>query len=334
MALDEINEAGGIRGRRIRIIKRDDENITGKGLIIAQEYAENPDVVAVIGHYESYVTTSASVVYQYYGILLISTVATNPKLTHEGFSLVFRMVPDDTIYGQRLARFCLKQGYKRVLVYQQVGAVGRDLADSFAVASEGLDIQILDWQKYDSFTSREDFQRLLARARDRYRFDAIFLAGHFSQSGVFIDTARKMGIGTPIIGGLNLERAELLKIVGPKVDNVFLPTTFDPAPPEKRVRQFVNTFKKRYGKIPDTLAAQAYDTVHALAYAIRKAGTTAPPKMAEALHSAERLEGMAGPVHFDAQGNRLGTNIIIKVIKDGQFQYLPSEANAPPGASK
>lgn len=91
----------------------------------------------------------------------------------------------------------------------------------------------------------------------------------------------------------------------------------------------MDAFKKHYGKIP-----QAYDAVHALAYAIKKAGSTAPPKMAKALCSAQGLEGMAGPVHFDGRGNRLGTNIAIKMIKDGRFEYLPSEEGHPSGASK
>lgn len=325
MAVDEINAAGGVLDRRIRIIKRDDKDTVGRGVIIAQEYAENPDLVAVIGHYESFVTMSASVVYQYYGILLLSTVATNPRLTREGFSLIFRMVPDDTVYGNKLAVFCLKQGYKRILVYQQIGAVGRDLADAFVIAAEEVDMAILYMQKYDSFTTREDFRKLLLRSNQRYQFDAILLTGQLPQSGIFIDTAREMGMEKPIIRGLDLERTELLKMIGPKVSNIFLPTTFNPDSAEKRVRRFVEAFKRRYGKVPDTLAAQAYDTVHTLAYAIKQAGSTAPPKMAEALHSVKGLEGLAGPISFDDQGNRLGTNIAIKVIKNGRFEYLPSE---------
>lgn len=325
MAVEEINAAGGILDRRIRIIKRDDKDIVRKGVIIAQEYAENPDMVAIIGHYESFVTMSASVVYQYYGILLLSTAATAPELTREGFSLIFRMVPDDTIYGKKLAKFCLKHRYKRILVFQQITPAGRDLANAFVIAALEMGIEILYRQEYDFFTTENDFQRLLLRANERYRFDAILLTGQLAQSGTFIDIAREMGIEKPIIGGLDLERAELLKMVGPKVSNIFLPTTFNPDSAEKRVRRFVEAFKRRYGKVPDTQAAQAYDTVHTLAYAIKQAGCTAPPKMAEALYSVKGLEGMTGPISFDAQGNRLGTNIVIKVVKDGRFEYLPYE---------
>jgi branched-chain amino acid transport system substrate-binding protein len=244
------------------------------------------------------------------------------------------MIPDDRVYGNRLAGFCLKQGYKRSLVYQQIGTAGRDLANAFVVAAEEAGIAILYRQKYDSFTTRKDFQKLLLRSNQRYQFDAILLAGQFPQSGIFIDTARKMGIEKPIIGGVALERTKLLKMIAPKTGNVFMPTTFDPDSTGKGVRRFVEAFKKRYGKAPDTMAAQAYDTVHTLAYAIKQAGSTAPPKMAEALHSTKGLEGLAGPISFDDQGNRLGTNIAIKVIKNGRFEYLPSEDSSLSGISK
>lgn len=325
MAVDEINTAGGILDRQIRIIKRDDEGSEGKAVIIAQEYAKNPDLVAVIGHYPLSDAMSVSVFYQYYGILLLSTIATNPRLTREGFSFIFRMVPDDMLYGNKLARFCLKQRYKGVLVYQQVVAAGRDLADPFVIAAVDMGVTILHRQRYDSFTTSEDFRKLLLRSNQRFQFDALFISGRFSQCVTFIDTARELGIKKPIIGGVVLERADFLKMIASKTGNIFMPTTFDPNSTEKRVRRFVEAFKRRYGKIPDVLAAQVYDAVYTLAYAIKQAGSTAPPKMAEALHSAKGLEGLAGPISFDAQGNRLGTNIVIKVVKDGRFEYLPSE---------
>ena len=123
MAVDEINEAGGLLGRKIKLIKRDDESSVEKGVLIAQEFGETSGIVAVVGHYESFVTIPASVVYQYYGILMLSTVDTDPDLTDQGFSLVFRTTPDDTVYGNRLADFCLEKNYDRFVLYLHRDAI-------------------------------------------------------------------------------------------------------------------------------------------------------------------------------------------------------------------
>lgn len=334
LAMTEINDGGGILGRRLQIIKRDDEGSVEKGIKIAQEFSENPDFVAVIGHYQSFVTIPASVVYQYYGILLLSTAAMNPGLTREGFSLIFRTVPDDNAFGRRLAAFCASRGYNGIVVYHDGDEDGRDLADGFETAAKMVGVTVVDRQGYDPYTSKEDFRKILDRWQQNFSFDAIFLAGRLPRAAVFINTAREKGVQTPIIGGLAMDRKALLKMLSKKIGNVFVPTTFNPNSDEKKIQRFVQAFKKRYNKIPDSLAAQGYDTVHMLAYAIKKAQSTSPPEIARALYSAQGFEGLTGDFRFNAQGDCTNSQINIKVVKNGRFEYLPSEDSSPSGTSK
>ena len=322
LAMDEINDAGGILGRRIRVVKRDDEGKLKKGIQIAQEFADNPNIVAVIGHYQPFVTIPASVIYQYYGILLLSTVVTDPKLTREGFSLVFRTVPDDNAFCARLNTLSARKGLNQFLLYHDSTVTGRSLADAFEIATEQAGITILDQQSYNRYTTVRDFKRILTLWKQSYSFEAIFVAGGLPKAGLFIKTARNMGVNQPILGGLVLDDKKLLPILGNKVSDVFVPTTFDPDSQKSQVQKFVKDFKKRYGRIPLTLAAQGYDTVHALAEAIKQAGSTSPPAMAKALLSGKGFQGLTGPVYFDAQGKRLATNIGIKEVKNGQFVHL------------
>ena len=325
MAMDEINDAGGILGRRIRLVRRDDEGKVEKGIQIAQKFADNPNIVAVIGHYQSFVTIPASVIYQYYGILLLSTVVTDPKLTREGFSLVFRTVPDDNAFCAKLNTLSARKGVNQFLLYHDSTESGRSLADAFEIANEQAGITILDQQSYNRYTTVRDFKRVLTLWKQSYSFEAIFVAGGLPMAGSFIKTARNMGVNQPILGGLVLDDKKLLPILGDTVTDVFVPTTFDPNSQESQVRKFVKDFKKRYGKIPLTLAAQGYDTVYALAEAIKRAGSTSPPAMAKALLLGSGFQGLTGRVYFDARGRRLGTNIGIKEVKDGQFVYLQTK---------
>lgn len=322
MAMDEINHSGGVLGRKIRVLKRDDESNVKKGILIAQKLGENPEVVAVVGHYESFITIPASVVYQYYGLLMLSTVDTNPDLTRQGFSLVFRTVPNDIEYGKRVAEFCRGKGFNQLLVMLQRSEYGRDFSDAFATVAQSAALHILDGASYDRMTSAKELQRILKLWKERYSFDAILLSGELPRSATIIREARRIGIKQPIIGGIAMDQKRILTLVGKETKDVFLPTNFDPHSKSTEVQEFVKNFQKRYGRMPDVMAAQGYDTVHALAYAIKKAGSTVPSEMAKALRSANNLRGATGNMWFSKDGDRIMDRIFIKMVEDGQFNYL------------
>ena len=99
LAVDEVNAAGGIRGRRLRIQREDDHESVDGGRLVAQRLAANPDVVAVIGHMQSYVTLPAAAIYEQAGLVLIAPASTDPALTRQGYQHVFRAIFTDTQVG-------------------------------------------------------------------------------------------------------------------------------------------------------------------------------------------------------------------------------------------
>src|SRR5690606_24523605 len=112
MAVEEINAAGGVLGRPLLTIKQDDRSDVTQGRLIAQQFADNLDLVAVIGHSDSFVSLPASATYQFAGLLMLSPGSTNPALTMQGFDLVFRNVPTDDDIGRQLATYALTAGYR------------------------------------------------------------------------------------------------------------------------------------------------------------------------------------------------------------------------------
>lgn len=323
MAVDEIHGAGGILGRKIRIIREYDRGGEDRGIAVAEQYSQNQDLVAVIGHYALSHIMPVSVICQYQGILLLSTLPMDPGLTRQGFPLIFRMVPDETVYGKTLAEFCLKQNFRRILVFQQIVPKARDLANTFAISAQDMGLSIVERERFDSFTTHEEFCKILARSKRRFQFDAILVSGGGSQSAAFINAAEKLSMRVPVLADVVFAENDLSEMMGAKVEDVFLPTCFDPDAAEKNVRRFVKKFRKRFGKPPDALAAQAYDAVYTLAHAIKEAKTASPPKMAGALHKTKGFTGLTGPISFDAQGNRLGARMGMAVLKEGRFVYLP-----------
>lgn len=325
LAVAEINGTDGLLNKRkIRLLKRDDHGSVMEGVTIAQEYAQNEDLVAVIGHYQSFVTVPASVLYQYYGILLVSTVLTNPGLTQQGFSLIFRTVPDDPAFGQKLADFCQQKGLENIIVYHDRGDYGRDLADAFEMATETAGVAVAHREAFDSYTTPEQFRSTLRDWQQRFAFDAILLAGDSAKSFAFIREIRKGGFKKPILGSIAFDKPDMLKRLGSNADNVYLATTFNPNSKQETIQRFVHAFKGRYRKMPDAFAAEGYNAVYTLAYAIRQANSTSPPKIAEALRSSPAIQGVTGSYCFYPNGQCDSNRIFIKYAQKGRFVYLPS----------
>ena len=320
LATSQINAKGGLLHRKIRLIKKDDHGSATDGVRIAQQLAENQNLVAVIGHYQSFVTIPASVIYQYYGIMLLSTIITDPGLTQQGFGLIFRTVPADAAFGRKLAEFCRRKGYQNILVYHDRTAYGRDLANAFEIATEAQGISVIDRETFDSYTRGKQFLRKLRDWQRRYDFDAVLLAGDSTQSALFIKTARENGFDKPILGSIAFDKPYLWKRLGQDADKLYFATPFNRNSRDKRVQAFMAAFRKKYHKAPDAFAIEGYDTVRTLAYAIEHAKSTAPLKMARALRAAPAIHGLTGTFCFYSSGQCDNTNIQIVSIDTAHTQ--------------
>lgn len=322
LALEEINSAGGIRGRRVRIVKGDDESSVTMGQQVAQRFVENVDMVAVIGHVDSYVSIPTSIIYEYHGMLMISPYSTNPKLTRQGFRRVFRTTPDDEVFGTQLARFAHRQGYEALLIYYIRDDYGTGLANAFEKECEVLGIAVQDRLAYDSFSGERVFRKDLGYWQDNFEFDALFVAGAVPQAAVFIKEARALGIEVPIFGGDGLDTPELIAQAGEAAEGTFVGSTFRVDDPRPDAQAFLAAFERKYGKMPDAEAAQGYDTVMVLVRGMREAGSTVPDEIAEALRSMAPWNGATGQYAFDDKGDLVDREILIKVVRDGRLVYF------------
>jgi branched-chain amino acid transport system substrate-binding protein len=321
MALNEVNESGGALGRRIRIVREDDEGKVSKGRIVAQKFADNLDMVAVIGHYNSYISIPTSVVYEYYGLLMLSPTSTSPALTRrQGFKLVFRNIPTDAEVARQLADFAtLQEGYRRLMIYYVKDAYGRGLANAFEKRAEEGGGYVVDRLSYDSTSDERYFRKNLTFWKNNFTFDAIFLAGVVPQAAEFISEARRLGITVPILGGDGLDSPQLWEVGGIGVEGTIVGTYFHPDDPRGVVQRFVEAFGTKYGRRPDAWAAQGYDAVKLLAHVMEEAGTTVPHKMAETLRSTRNWPGVTGPHSFNENGDVMGKPIVIKVVRNRSF---------------
>ncbi len=314
LAIDELNQKGGILvERKIIPLIYDDQGKADIGQKIAREIAHNLDVIAVIGHRFSSVAIPVSITYEKEGILFISTGSTNPMLTAHKNQYIFRNIPNDKDIGEALAKLAKRQGFKKILVIFERGDYGKRLSDFFKEKAIKQGMTIFQTRSY--FNKERDFRALIEDAQSA-QIDAIFLAGFLPQAAEVIKQTRTMGVHAPFIGGDSLENPDLWDKAEMDAIGTYVASVFDPEY-SKKSKAFVKRFKEKYKKPPDAKAAQGYDAVNLLAWAIENNRTTVPIEIATALRYMKRWENVVGPYRFKKNGDITSRTIHIKVLSPG-----------------
>ena len=323
MAVDEINAAGGVLGRPLTMLREDDHESVDRGRLVAQRFAQNLDVVAVIGHMQSYVSLPAAAIYDLSGLVHLAPTATDPRLTEQGYRRLFRMTFTDREIGAQMAEFAAARDYDRMAIYYIRNAYGRGLANAFEERALEQNIVIADRQSYDpnSVAGERALTGILAAWRD-LDLRAIFVAGEPRQAAAMIRAARASDIAVPVLGGDALGTSSFVSLGGRAVDGTVIAAAFHPADEREEVQRFSAAFRQRYGDLPDASAALGYDAVRLLAHGITRAGSVDPDAVAEALRTTAGWRGVTGPVAFTDGGDLVERVIGKVVVRDGQLAWL------------
>jgi len=331
LAVEQVNAAGGIRGRRLRVVRHDDGQSVNEGRLVAQRIAEDPQVMAVVGHLQSYVTVPAAAVYDLSGLVLLAPASTDAELTSKGYTRTFRGTFTDADVGRAMADYALAQQYRRIAIYYVRSNYGRALANAFEERAMASGVQIVARASYDGGETADvrSFAPTL-RQWSQLQIDAVFLAGEVPLAGTLIRQIREAGIRSPVLGGDAMSSPALLSVGGDAVEGTVVASMFHPGEPRPQVRTFVEQFRARYGADPDPGSALGYDAVRLLAHAMSQAPSVAPAEVATSLHALRDWPGVTGTFSFDEHGNLSGRRIVKMVVRDGRFEYLPEPAAAAP----
>lgn len=327
MAAEEVNAAGGVLGRPLTVLREDDHESVDRGRLVAQRLAQNRDVVAVIGHMQSYVSLPAAAIYDLSGLVHLAPTATDPRLTEQGYRRLFRMTFTDREIGAQMADFAAAQGLARVAIYYIRNAYGRGLANAFEERALERGVDIADRQSYDPNTSAGE--RALTDVLTSWEdldLRAIFIAGEPRQAAAMIRAARGAGIAVPVLGGDALGTSNFVRLGGRAAEGTVLAAAFHPADEREEVQRFSLAFRRRYGVLPDVSAALGYDAVRLLAHGITRAGGVEPDAVAEALRATAGWRGVTGPVAFTDEGDLVERAIGKVVVREGRLAWLGGAA--------
>ena len=213
---------------------------------------------------------------------MVSPSSTNPKVTEVGDN-IFRVCFIDPFQGKLLADFAKRTlKARRVAILSDVSApysVG--LADFFRKAFTAGGGEIVGEQRYAS--KDKDFRAQLTAIKAENP-DAIFVPGYYTEAGLIVAQARQLGLTVPLFGGDGWEAPELIQIAGSALENTYYSTHYSPEAADVRVKDFVKAYQAMYnGDVPDAMSALGYDSALVLFDAIKRAGSTDPAKIRDAL---------------------------------------------------
>lgn len=281
--------------------------------------ARNPELVAVIGHREPEVAIPASLIYQRSQLLFLSPFTTSQRLTAHRFQMIFRMVPGNELLAEQLVSLCDYLDIQRIVVLHSRHEEHREQAVLFLDRALKHGLHIDTQMSFPENT--ENFRDALARFRN-HNFDAIFIASNDDFGGRLVKQIREFGMDQRIIGVDTLDSAHFLSVAGDAAEAVILPTVYYADATTNVNELFVERFLERYGVPPDVYAAQAYDSLHLLAHAMRRIGTRTPVVVASTLRFLPYWIGATGVHAFDRFGNVQGKKYYFKIRRQGRWEIL------------
>jgi branched-chain amino acid transport system substrate-binding protein len=324
LAIDELNAAGGVLGRKLEFIFEDNRSTPGESATIVKKLISRDKVVAVLGEVASGRSLEAAPICQDNKIPMISPSSTNPKVTEQG-DYIFRVCFIDPFQGTVMATFAKNTlKVRNVAIFSDVGApysVG--LAQFFKENFTANGGNIVSEQKYNS--GDKDFKAQLTAIKAANP-EAIFIPGYYTEAALIVLQGRQLGITVPMFGGDGWEAPELIQIGGKAMEGTFYSTHYSPEDKSPAVQDFVKKFKARWkGETPDAMAALGYDSAMVLADAMKRAGTTEEPKLRDAIAATKGYSGVTGKTTLDASRNATKPAVII-TVKDGQFKFVETIA--------
>ena len=297
LAQKNINAEGGVLSRPLELMRLDDKNDLSKGAAIAQSLAKKPDVVAVIGHFDDYISSRVSRIYSDAGILMLTpgfeTIQTNELKQ----PYVFHLRPLQKEQAKSLASYVHRHGAKRIAVLYMNSRSMRHMANELEhyLKPYAIDVSFRHTYERGQVSFHSDIQKLLLL----HHLDMLVVLGGHQVIKHVVFAQQQLGLRLPIVSGWYLNRG--------LADRVLLPSSvhylklFDAHKSLEAHQSFLSQYQKKYHHKATLVAAMGYDSVQILASAMRRAQSTWQPLLSRSLLRIHYV-GILGVYQFNAQG--------------------------------
>ncbi|MFN8495627.1 MAG: ABC transporter substrate-binding protein [Caldilineaceae bacterium] len=272
LALDEINGAGGINGRKLAYLFEDSQSDPKQSVIVAQKFVADPRIIVELGDFSSGASMAASQIYQRGGLVQFGFTNSHPDFTKAGGDYTWSNSVTQAQAAPALADFAVTTlGLKKLAVFYLNTDWGKTTYNLFAQRAKELGGDIVANEAY--LAEEKDFRSALTRVRDANP-DSIVLISYQADGALLATQIQQEGLKAPIVGSGSLESPDFLKLGGAATEGVLIRGQFLPSDPRPEIKSVVDKYKAKYNETPDYFAIHAYDTIHLIARAIEIGGPT------------------------------------------------------------
>ena len=325
MAVDEINKAGGVNGKMLKIVQADNKSEPSESGNAATKLISQNKLIGIVGPATSGCTMAAEPIVTASKLPVVAPTATAESITvgKDGKTrqFVFRACFIDPFQGKVMAAFAnQKLKVKSVAIYRDNSSdYSKGLAEAFKKNFEAAGGKIVAEEAY--LAKDMDFKAGLTKLKAQNP-EAIYIPGYYEEVGKIVKQAREIGLEVPMMGGDGWDSPKLIEIAGAKALNkTFYSSAYSADDTDPSTQKFIKAFKEKYKKDPDFFSMMGYNTVVILADAYKRANSEDGTKIAEAMAKTKDLPVAGGKLTYDDKHNPIVPALIIE-IKEGKPTFV------------
>ena len=313
LAVEELNAAGGLMGKPLRIDFQDDRNDKKEAVSIMTKFATIDKVPVVFGSAGSSASLAIAPLANRHKVILISPISSSSQLSTEGGSFFFRTCPADDLQAEILANWVDESRAKQVAIVYTNNSWGKPLAEGFQSKFVALGGKVLS---SDGVTEGStDFRTIITKIKGLNGLDAVVSPTYPKEGAAFVRQARELDLKVPLFGGDNWGSPEFITIAGQAAEGVLYTAPSESQSPE--YTGFAQRYKAKYSEEPDIFGAYSFDAANAVFRAVKVAGSTNAQKIRDSLLTVSFV-GVSGHIAFRSNGDLKSEAFARKTIKNGQ----------------
>lgn len=322
IAIDEINAKGGINGRPLSISVGDDQCDPQQAAAVAQKFASDPTIFAVLGHICSSCTLAGGPIYNAAGLTAMTVNSSNPTITEQGWKYIFRSTPTDAQQGVAIVDFATKNlRAKKVAMIYSNDDYGLGLKQSATAEISKVGASLVATETFITGQDK-DFSAQLTKIA-RAKPEVLFILGQYAEDGLIAKQRVAAGLGgIPIVLPAGAQHQEFIDLGGAGAEGAYVAVFYNLAKDTPENKALLQKVAAKYnGDLPGEQVPWGYDGVYIFAQAIQMGATK--QTMPEFLHKVN-YKGLTGRITFDAKGQVAPMAGDIEVVKGGKFvTYSP-----------
>jgi branched-chain amino acid transport system substrate-binding protein len=296
------------------LVPYDDQAKPEVGVANARNIVADPDVLLLVGHFNSGVALPASEVYKDAMLVMVSPSNTATEITDRGYPNVNRVCGRDDVQGPVGARFTAQElKLKSVYIIHDKTLYGQGVADNFRSEAAKLGLKVVG---YEGTEERANFAPMIIPMKAKNP-DLIYFGGIYHQGGLLLKQMRDKGVKSMFMGPDGLDSSEMVKIAGPQVIGSYYTTVAGPPEIYPESAAFARRYKQRFGKEVESFALYGYDAalvgIKAIEQTLQRNGGKKPSRaeVSAAVRTIKNFKGVTGPITFDNKGDPIKSKYFV-----------------------